>query len=26
VLLWFIKGHIAPQVIKKDSGEIFWIL
>jgi hypothetical protein len=25
VLLWFPKGHIAPQVFKKDSGESFWI-
>jgi hypothetical protein len=26
VCLWFLKGHIAPQVFKKDSGESFWIL
>jgi hypothetical protein len=26
VLLWSLKGHIAPQVFKKDSGEFFWIL
>jgi tryptophan-rich sensory protein len=26
VLLWFLKGHIAPQVFKKDSGELFWII
>jgi hypothetical protein len=26
VLLWFFKGHIAPQAFKKDSGEFFWIL
>jgi hypothetical protein len=26
VLPWFLKGHIAPQVFKKDSGDFFWIL
>jgi hypothetical protein len=26
VLLLFLKGHIAPQMLKKDWGEFFWIL
>jgi hypothetical protein len=26
VLLWFLKGHIAPEMFKKDSGDFFWIL
>jgi hypothetical protein len=26
VLLSFLKGRIAPQMLKKDWGEIFWTL